>query len=281
MVDAIVDNPPKRAESQYLYENTSSPLLSHFIPTSESGGQRDRFGNRIITSQKMAYKDREGNETRAGLLVSIEGERFIKENKGILDDIDRGLRELKFGAEGSPEKLDLGNGRVLEFLGVGGQSNIFILEINSKKFLVKKRSSREGFIRPEQPYVNEMLQTQSLATDLKQEFEGLGVELPTFLFASGQIAVREFVEGEMPRLREYEKLGQTLEPTVSDYIEKQKNENNMLWNNVNLDMFVYLPGRKLYDLNNDNWIKKQDGKLVSIDPFAYDSRKLQKTNAVA
>ncbi len=86
--------------------------------------KRDRFGNRAFASSELAYRDREGKETKSALLVSQAGERFLKENSGILHELDRALkmemektRDARF-----KESHDLGSGRSLQYLGSGGQS---------------------------------------------------------------------------------------------------------------------------------------------------------------
>lgn len=68
-------------------------LLKHFHPPTDSS-ERDRFSNRIFFSRDRANIGQNKEEVKAALLVSPEGEAFIKENRGILNLIDKGLTLL-------------------------------------------------------------------------------------------------------------------------------------------------------------------------------------------
>ena len=174
MSDQQFDIPPGRFAKDFLHQNPKAPLLRHFIPVTEAGAKipRDRFGNRVIASQASSYFDREGTETKAGLLMSIEGEEFIKSNRGILSDIDKGVHTIiqgeKEGSSGSSVNLDHGgNLTVFSPDTSPKQSKHFILDLKGEKYLVKIKNREQNYDDSDitQPFVNEMLQGQSIGTD--------------------------------------------------------------------------------------------------------------------
>jgi len=271
-----------------LHKNSTAPLLQHFTPlfSPETFTPRDRFGNKLANSRTKAYFDRSGDETKAALLMSPEGEAFLKTHKSILHDIDRGLIGLDLMRK-SPEKkpytIDFGMGRKMGFLiserykgeehivGGGGQSEIYVLEVEGDKYLIKKKTTDIKHDDISQPYMNEMLQCQALAADLEDELDEAGAEMPTFLFASGQMACRKFEEGKELERGEFRDEIQKLAPAINDYFRKQQDEGQTLWKHIKQDMFSsYMPGGPIYP--NNNWLKKDKGKYVCIDPVFYLNR---------
>ncbi|HAU66624.1 MAG: hypothetical protein UT30_C0011G0049 [Candidatus Uhrbacteria bacterium GW2011_GWF2_39_13] len=227
--------------------------------------QRDRFGNRVFTSPELAYRDREGKETKSSLLVSEVGEQFLKENSGILKNLDRALQELSPTFEDRhlviPKKrLDLGRGRSLEYLGQGAQSVVYKLQVNERIYIIKIHLS---YSKVHQPYINEMLQIQSLQLDLKDSFQKLGVEFPQFLFASGQMTCVEFVPKEATFSEDFESTYYAAATISEDYIEEQKRKGVELWNYVDIDK-VHPQG-----VPKTNFRERDDGSVVWIDPVAY------------
>jgi len=297
---------PGRFAQEELHHDPDAPLRNFVpVPTPEGEIPRDRFGNRVFTStfnlppnpsdldrrlyanSNKAYLDRQGEETKAAILVSLEGEEFLRDNSGILNDLDSGLLRLTQGEQTRYEPIILAHGGILTELdttGRGSLSNIYVLETkNGRKYIIKAHRNPDWRDRPSQTYINEMLQTQAIATDLKSEFDYANMELPTFLFASGFISCTEYVEGERPT---YDELSRLFNSTRIDYSRPKgqrrvssvnrivlnyilSNRDNPLWNNIYPDSH----GRSMFGssaINRDNFIKRfTDGRIVWIDPFAY------------
>lgn len=283
MIDQKLDSPPiTRFAENLLHEDPNAPAIKHFTPLLPVDANifKDGFGNRMITSPKKAYFDRVGDETKAALLISPEGEAFIKTHKGILKDIDRGLRELNWESRKEKGVVEFGNNRRMRFLTHedsdkqqyeikgGGQSEIYVLEVGTEKYLIKKKTTDLRNDNISQPFINEMLQCQALAVDLKQEFDDAGVEMPTFLFASGQMACRKFEEGRELERGEFEKEIQKLAPIINKYLRDLQEKGIALWKNIKQDMFFSLrPNMPV--MPNNHWLRRGDGKYVCIDPFSY------------
>jgi hypothetical protein len=273
-----------RFGEKQLETNPDAPIR-HFRPLPLTEGQtvqRDRFGNRLFTSPEKSYNDRENEENKAALLVSPKGEAFIKANLGILQDIDRGLQSLnveeKRGSVNSDlSEIDLGNGRKLEALTIpgkteGSQSVVFLLQTETGKYAVKVMKHIPIESTPiSQPYSNEMLQTQAIALDLRDELAQQDIEMPTFLFASGQVSCTEFVEGECPQPDEWAPHISRIHPQIASYIAAQREQGNTLWNGTTLDFYqphAYMEDRLV--LRTDNVIKRPDGKFVPVDYIIMD-----------
>lgn len=266
---------PKRFQDDALHRNPDAPL-QHFLPLKVPEGSRqiprDRFGNRIFSSANKSYLDRKGEPTKAALLVSPAGELFIKENPGILNDIDRGIVELTdTGQLGTYwTSIYLGKERKMQRLlnGRGSQSLVYLLKTADKKYVVKKKNPQARLHEDvSQPYINEMLQTQALATDLKQELTTAGVAMATHFFASGQVSCAQFEEGQHPKPEYLKEKTNDLIGEVQNYIRSQTSD---LWENIDQDakVYDYSPTRIVF--RTDNFIQKPDGTLVWIDPFLYD-----------
>lgn len=259
------DVPKRYADSKLVIDK--SARIKHIVRQEEN---RDIFGNRIFTSADKAYQDREGDNVKAGLLISPEGESFVRTNPGILTNIDKGLVELEYTLEKDTFKrktqVDLGEGRKMTYLTAHGQSSVYLLEVGKEKYIVKTKNyaSGETFATAAQPYINEMLQTQTLAHSLKNKLAEINISLPTYMFASGQISCMKFEEGNKPEMQEYRESFEKLRQLSSDYILQQQNNDVDLWKNMAVDL----------DLRTDvtrNFKKRSDGSLVWIDPFLYDA----------
>ncbi len=219
---------------------------------------KDRFGNRLFVSGKYSYIDKNDHMVRAGILISPLGESLIKDNPGILKLIDFGLSKKQ-------RKVSLGVNIELLYKIHGTQSLVFILKISGKSYAIKTPNVTEGDPGLGQPYINEMLQTQALASDLKSDLEKIGIQMQTFYFASGQVSCTQFEEDSLERLddKDYQKLEQ-LWFLVTSYLNKQQIEGNELWKGIELDNPTNPSTAKR------NFIKRKDGVLVWVDPFKFD-----------
>ncbi|MBP6884080.1 MAG: hypothetical protein KBC06_02515 [Candidatus Pacebacteria bacterium] len=248
----------ERFYPEEITKDPIAPKVEHFHPVKDG---RDRFGNRIFYSPELAYDDRDGQRTKAALLVSKEGEEFIKTNKGILKDIAQGLATIETSGKVQPERrADLSQGRTLDFITQGGQSRFYMLKVDGKKYAIKTHHTPRVELL-DQPYINEMLQTQSMAVDLKEKLAALKVRFSTFLFASGQVSCTLYEEGHRPD----ENASATLAALV-DIAEEYTFERSEdpLWHNINID------GLDLSfstDTDGRNFKQKPDGSLVWVDPF--------------
>lgn len=227
-------------------------------------------GNRIFTSPNLAYYDREEDLVKAAILVSSEDESFIKKHRGILNLIDKGLRLMEHSLEPGTFKerneVVLEEGIEIKRISRGGQSNVYLLTVDGEKYVIKTHIPRKigsGDVR--QPYINEMLQVQLLKRDLGNELEKLGVVLPTFLFASGQVVCVKFEEGERPEEHELINILPPLVEKIRNYIANQIRQGNSLFQNIDLDLVSDLERK----IKVENFIKRPDGKFVLIDPFFY------------
>ncbi|HWY79545.1 MAG TPA: hypothetical protein VNW29_04245 [Candidatus Sulfotelmatobacter sp.] len=283
-----------------LLHINSDASLRYFEPLIGNGATgfvpRDRFGNRVFISSTGAYFDRAGNENKAGILISREGENFIKRHPGILSDIERGAFELtdtlQFGTQAQvTSKIDLGRGRKIQSLPAGdiqAQSSVFLLEIDSEKYVVKKKAPRPKnrlAIDRSQPYINEMLQTQRFGTDLHDLFANVGIIMATFMFATGQFSCSRFEEGRHPTQKE---LGEKIESIWSEmykYLVSLQPVSRIskhyqppdLWDHIKLDLSREYGededggyGGDGLVWRTDNFILRPDNKIVCIDPFYYD-----------
>jgi len=255
--------------------------VKHFEPILNA---RDRFSNRIFSSPNFAYRDREGEKVKAALLVSLEGEEFIRANKDVLNDIDKGLSFMQrlslADKNGKQRRIDLGTGRSLSYLTSGGQSDVYLLETQTGRYVVKiLKPNRARDTDASQPYINEMLQVQSIKTDLKGQLDRLGVEMPTFLFASGVVSCTEFVDGVIPERFEVSPVSGSLKDIVRRYAD-EKRKTNSLWKKIAADITTPAGNNKDI-LKTDNFIKrKKDGKLVWVDPLYYSSSMVDEMSQV-
>ena len=225
-------------------------------------GTKDRFGNQYLTSKEFSYLDNSGQKISAGILISTAGQKFIAEHPKILHNLDRGLEYL----EESPnlekihnDVIDLGQGVFLQHITYGIQSFFYVLTIGNEKYAIKTHYNWKG--EKNQPYINEMLQTQAIARDLEVELKELKIELSNFLFTSGQVSCTQYEEEEnnysnftIPRLTKFFSL-------ISKYIKTKQQQNDPLWKNVVVDS-----KGNLEDIAR-NFRTKKDGTIVCIDPL--------------
>lgn len=263
--------PPPRVFAEDQLHADPDAAVRHFRPKLQDrlAGlrnptvQRDTYGNRLFTPSGEAadatYYDRRARPTRASLLLSNEGEHWLGQNPGVLQDINRGLIALTHQPTPGavlPTAVDLNQNRRLSrmaFPSVNSghrQSVIYVLETPGGKYVIKTANQSNDLA---QPYINEMLQTQQLAHDLGKDFAAAGVELPRYLFATGQISCTEFVEGTTPSRDEVDSATEDLRTQVSRYIRRQPRS---LWSGITSDM-----------LNPYNYIRRPNGSLVCVDPF--------------
>lgn len=261
-----IDTPDnsKRYAAKFLNPTSGTEIHSPFTPLSESEGfPRDRFGNRFIKSS-LSYLDRDNRAMHAGLLISRDGESFIKSHRGILTELDKGLVLLETdqnqNQSGRPERVILENDRTLEVLSEeGNQSHVYLLTTNGERYVVKT-SRTNRFPNFTQPFVNEMLQCQAIAIDLTEELDKLGVEMPKFLFASGQVGCRRFEEGSSPSPEELMLIARPLLVPLSGYIKNQQAAGSSLWKGIKFEPVLKI----------ENFIRKTNGNLVWVDPLFHE-----------
>jgi hypothetical protein len=259
----------QRYISTELQANPEAKIL-HFKPDSTG---RDEFGNRAFSSP-LSYIDRENRETKAAILVSPEGERFIKSHRGILKAIDTGLQEYSRMVEAGEimhrkedkPKITLGGNGELTLLQSGNQSRTFLLtDSEGNNYVVQTLLSRKAtYTSYSQPYVNEMLQTQELEKALHEDLSAAEIDMPQFLFATGFVSCTKYFENGEPATNynlSEKKVKSTLKifKKARDFAEKKGREHNPLWENIDIDAFTNtLPG--------DN-VLKVGSRLAWIDPL--------------
>jgi hypothetical protein len=154
----------------------------------------------------------------------------------------------------------------------GSQSVVFLLQTDTGKYVLKVMKHVPITGTPiSQPYSNEMLQTQAIAYDLRDVLTQQGIEMPTFLFASGQVSCTEFVEGEHPTRDEWASRVYHIQPAILAYIDEQREQGNPLWNGTRLDFYQphpYMEDRMM--LRTDNVIRRPDGRFVPVDYIYMD-----------
>ncbi len=251
-----------------IHPDTNQALLKHFKPEKEG---RDRFGNRLFVSNDLAYLDGSKDLVRAGILISQQGDQFLKQHPGILGKLSHALAVLEEsnGMNMKDQVFGLPDEGALQVVTIGGQSNVYFLTLGQEKFVIKTHvSSDRRNYRPDihQPYINEMLQTQELAESLKDEFSRLKVKMNTFIFASGQVSCTLYEEDD----KNYDALSRerldNIKSVALGHILEQRYEGNPLWDNVDIDL-PPPPKGAITALNN--FRTRKDGTLVWIDPFVY------------
>lgn len=225
----------------------------------------------VRESPEFAYSDNFGRLRKSALLISRDGDGFIKANRGMLSNLARGLSEIEYIPDDSANRdrhktrVDLGNDRKLEFLTQGGQSLVFILTIGEKKFIVKryKEEIREKNL-VSQPYVDEMLQMAMVRRDLGAQLETLEVETPRVLFATGQMMCTEFVDGSTPRPEDVESKIKAIEKIVAPYVNEKRRSEPSVWAGIETDLIG-----GWFGIRNKNFIRRPNGRLVCIDMFKF------------
>jgi hypothetical protein len=262
-----------------LTRDTVGAKVKHFTPEK---GEWDRFGNFLFVSNDLAYLDGLGDKVKAGILISPEGGKFIKQNPGIINEIDNALSilETKEGKNVPYKSVNLSSGGNLQAITTGGQSNFYILTMkNAERYAIKTHApTRKSKLAEDliiefnlhQPYINEMLQTQALATDLKNELDSLHVKMSSFLFASGQVSCTRYEEDEKPYLSKLfdlnRKFLKELKSIALTYIEKRSKDNS-LWDFIYVDLET--DSAEGLDKSASNFRTKADGTLVWVDPFKF------------
>ncbi len=250
--------------------------IFHFNPTDNG---RDRFGNRLFSSPTLAYFDREKQTTKSSLLLSKDGEEFIKNHSHVLQDISDVLGSINTKTPGGDlinRTYRLKNGGEVSYMSTGGQSDVYKLEIDGVKYIIKRFRDNfpEGGFNSTQPYINEMLQTQSVTVDLKEQLEKFGIQMQAFLIASGQFSLVKFEEGEEPSQGDFRKFTK-LEELLTGYIAGQKAKGILLWRNIKIDYKNWFDST----INTKNFVKKRDGNLIWVDPFYY-SENTERASAI-
>lgn len=175
-------------------------------------------------------------------------------------------------SKNNPTKIvNIGKNRTLRTVTSGRQSNFYILTIGEEEYAIKTHVSSDNFgSEPDahQPYINEMLQTQSIAIDLSSQLDSLKVKMSTFLFASGQVSCTRYEQNEGNYSKEFDisRLAD-LFTTVANYILMKRYNEDPLWHGVDLDLPMERGRLMLTFLRN--FRTKADGTLVWIDPFIY------------
>ena len=223
----------------------------------------DTYGNVFLPALgDIAYLDRQGRHIKPGLLISPEGQAFMRSNRGVLKALDEALETFK---PASP-KMILSAGVTLEPLGIGSQSCVFLLETRgSGGRYVVKIPNPDSPEKVDQPYAYEMLQTQQISKDLLRMMRIRALSLSRFLLASGQVAITRFEEGVKPNRLEIEERARPLKEAMDSYISFQNKMGNSLWENIKTD----LEDRGVLRL--DNFKSKPDGEIVWVDPFYYSA----------
>ncbi len=238
---------------------------------------RDEFGNRVFSSH-LSYLDRQDRKVKAALLVSREGEFFIRENKGVVRDIDLGINSFAKKMISDDLVLDQLRGQSIEItpdrtmtmLDSGGQSAVFILDVSGPvigKYIIKTgKLLTAEYSKMGQPYINEMLQVQTLNKIFGDKFKMAGFRLPQFLFASGHVSCSLY-EGNFGNINmdDYKNFrkNRKLNRELRSFIAARHREGDLLWDGVDFD----LTGNSKF-LPLSNMVSK--GNLaVWVDPFIY------------
>lgn len=249
------------------------PKIEHFKPLKNG---RDQFGNRAFSAHRQGlyapgYFDKEGRKYKAALLTSPEGERLIKDNPGILNDIDRGISSINNGE--SDISLAKQPSKYIHKLWNEANPNMAVLNIKGNKYLLKWLSQEKLIdkYRAYQPFINEMLQVQHLQKNFAEKLlrEDINVILPTYFFASGFLLCKSYEPGHPPSATpEVVKRIDKAIDIVWPYVNKQREVKGSLWENVYFDTADWLTGRQI---RTNNFILRPDNKLAWIDPFAHIS----------
>lgn len=301
---------PNRFHNEFLFADPNAPLEHIDLPESiyeEPGSkiQRDQFGNRVFASKEQAFENKEGQLSKAALLVSEAGEQFIKGYPGILRDINNGLIALEEVEKQEYQKerdsvyspqfyerkrrssswLELGDGRSMAKYAEGNQSAVYALRLPKptgagegydfyilKTHLYPNKTAPESIkeMSVDQTYKDEMLQTQSLIKARQAEYESIGITLPEYLFASSEMSCVKATPAETRTVPNMDARIYTALTIAQDFIKKEKQAGNALWNNVYVDDLHKREGlSSAYLLPRGNFSPRQDGTLVWIDPFKY------------
>ncbi len=245
---------------------TLVPEGVHSTVLIESSLASDRFGNR------MGYFQEKDAAAKTDLLISREGEEFLKAHESALESLVAGLHDpaLEETDTATNKYLDLGAGIKIAGFMRGGQSMLYMVKIDEEYYILKTKLNRADGLDVSQSYINEMLQTQSVEVDLKVELERFEVVMPRVLFATQQMMFRKFEVGTRSGTLGSWNIKKRNEFTdiVSQYVKAQGEQNSSLWQNVQADVIgSNFPGT--YAFKNDAFIAREDGEMVWVDPFVY------------
>ncbi len=231
------DNNRARYLVEDFYQDTNAKVL-HFNPQKDG---RDEFGNRVFTS-KLSYYDADMRPVKAHMLVSVDGQKLISDNPGILKTIDSSLLQisLRLGPLGDDQRKVsdvsvVSGGLTISQLGSGNQSEAMLMELKGKKYVIKtNKSLSRRFDRYSQPYTNEMLQIQAVQKAFASEFKTAGVFIPKILFATGHMSCSEYVQGKSLKTTDDRKIRE-LVVKVFEYVYDHNKAGDALWKDVHLD----------------------------------------------
>ncbi len=239
-----------------------SQRYEHFHPEDDTPG-RDRFGNRIATSSDLSFVDRSGTEVRSSMLISPDGQNFIRQHKGILKRIDQAIKA--FNQDERLQSQEVGDGIKIEKINEGAQSNVYLLSIGEEQFILKSMKPESSIVFEDgdvrQAYLNEMLQLQEMREVIGAKLAELGFALPEYLFASSSVSCVQYIQGEHPKSSELKDSLPKLGDLIGEFLESQ---DNPLWQNVIPDLLSLTPIR----IKTENFIKEpESGQIFLIDPF--------------
>ncbi len=247
------------------------PKFKHFKPINNG---RDQFGNRLFSARKQGlyapgYVDREGKQYKAVLLISPEGEKLIKHNPGILNDIDRGVTAINNWE--SSIVLSENPKRSLSKIWSEYNNRLARLQLGENEYLLKWLNQEKLVDKylAYQPFINEMLQVQEVQKKFGEELlrEDVNVILPTYFFASGFLLCKTYESGKpaSPEPKILERIDKALY-IVMEYVWKQTEVKGSLWENVHFDTQDWITGTMV---RTNNFILRPDNKLAWVDPFTY------------
>ncbi len=200
----------------------------HFHP---GLGGLDRFGNRLFTSiERWVYPTVSGDILPAALLVSPEGNKFLRSHLGILTALDDSLKQ--------PDQKDLQideKGATLSKLRNGSMSTAYLLALGDEEYVVRTPRFPMGQDKFPQPYINEMLQIQDLSMALNEQLVQLGITLPTYLLATGQVSIVTYLKPR-GRFEQPPKIWRRAIDLVTRYVSDQRNSGDVLWQDVHCDI---------------------------------------------
>lgn len=218
---------------------------------------RDRFGNSLMVH---TYKENDGSEKEKFLLVSRKGEHFFAINRNIIETIYQGVNLLTEQLNSGTAWDTIGELRLDQERKMtvhpegdkGNQSFVFILETEDKRYIIKTRNQTDTITKA-QPYTTNMLQAQEIQEEFSDKFKAAGLAMPTFLFATEDIACIQYEKGTHPDATSLFSKLWNINREVKGYIERQKNE---LWQDMDTD---FCPSNFL--------IRNYPANYVWIDPF--------------
>ena len=279
---------------EFLTHDPEAPM-GNVIPSpdTESKVSRDGLGNRIIASKELAYETTEGRLAKAALLVSPAGEAFIKCNPGILRDLNNGLVEIEKFHKSEYEKSiaslstadyylahklprewkQLSLGRDIYPLSEGSESYVYVLRVSenteadppSYKYYTIKTAKYENKVSKntiDQPYINDLLQNQTLTKERGSELNEIGVHVPEQYFATSELICTEFTPAQERKTQDSDARMYAAITIAEDMINEKKSSNDNLWANIYPD-YLQLD----YSMPNGNFMTQRDLTLSWIDPF--------------